>query len=160
VSSEPSDWIQEVGAEQFERAVIERSRERPVVVDFWAPWCAPCRILGPLLEKLIAERKGEIILAKVNSDHAPELASHYGVQAIPAVKAFRDGKVVLEFVGVYPETALRGFLDQFCPSESDRLARQATFLEATDSAEAERLYRAPWIWTGTTNSPGRGWLVS
>jgi len=98
-------------------------------------------MLGPLLEKLIAERKGDIILAKVNIDEAQELASRHGVQAIPAVKAFRDGEVVLEFVGVYPEPALRSFLDQLCPSEADQLARQASMLEATNAVGAKGLYR-------------------
>jgi putative thioredoxin len=125
----------------FERAVIERSRERPVVVDFWAPWCGPCRMLGPVLEKLIEERAGEVLLAKVNIDNAQNLALTYGIEAIPAVKAFRDGRPVLEFLGVLPEAQLREFLDRVSPTEADRLAQQAAAAEVTNPTEAERLYR-------------------
>jgi putative thioredoxin len=125
----------------FERAVIERSRQQPVMVDFWAPWCGPCRMLGPVLEKLIEERAGAILLAKVNIDNAQNLAMAYGVEAIPAVKAFRDGRLVLEFLGVLPEAQLREFLDRLLPTEADRLTRQAADAEASNPAEAEHLYR-------------------
>jgi putative thioredoxin len=125
----------------FERIVIERSRERPVVVDFWAPWCGPCRMLGPVLEKLIQERAGQVLLAKVNIDNAQNLAAAYGIEAIPAVKAFRDGRPVLEFLGMLPEEQLREFLDRIAPTEADRLASQATAAETANPAEAERLYR-------------------
>jgi putative thioredoxin len=141
VSSPSSDWIIDVDTANFERAVIERSRDRPVVVDFWAAWCSPCLMLGPVLEKLVSERKGEVILAKVNIDEAQELAHRYAVEAIPAVKAFRDGKPIFEFMGVLPETAVRQLLDRICPTESDRLARQASALEATRPEQAESLYR-------------------
>jgi putative thioredoxin len=135
-----SAWIFDVGQTDFDRQVLDRSRERPVVVDFWAPWCGPCRLLGPLLEKLIEERKGEVLLAKVDIDRAQDLAVQYGIDAIPAVMAFRNGKPALDFVGVLPEAQLRAFLDQLVPSEADHLARQAAALEEKQPAEAEALY--------------------
>lgn len=136
-----SAWVLEVSEADFEREVIERSRERPVVVDFWAPWCGPCRMLGPVLEKLASERNGDVILAKINIDEAQHLAAHFGVEAIPAVKAFRDGRPVLEFVGLLPEDQLREFFDRISPTEADRLVEQAKSLEADQPAAAEPLYR-------------------
>jgi putative thioredoxin len=136
-----SPWVFDVAEADFEREVLERSRQVPVVVDFWAPWCGPCRVLGPILERLVHERAGEVILAKVNLDDAPRLAVQYAVESIPAVKAFRDGRVVREFIGLYPEPHLRAFLDEIGPKPADRLADQARALEKTNSTEAERLYR-------------------
>ena len=136
-----SPWILDVEEADFERVVIEGSRRQPVIVDFWAPWCPPCRLLSPILEKLIAERTGQVILAKVNIDHAQGLAARYRVEGIPTVKAFRDGQTVLEFIGLMPEPHLRQFLDQVMPSEADHLARQGREQEKTNPLEAERLYR-------------------
>jgi putative thioredoxin len=141
MSTNPSEWVRDVAEADFERAVVEASRERPVVVDFWAPWCEPCRMLGPVLERLVAERGGEVVLAKVNLDEAPALAERYGIASIPAVKAFRDGRVYREFTGLLPEPYLRSFLDEIVPTAADRLGEQARGLEASRPAEAERLYR-------------------
>lgn len=129
-----------MGQDDFEARVLEGSRQVPVVVDFWADWCQPCRILSPVLERLAGEYDGRFVLAKVDVDANPALAGMFGVQGIPAVKAFRDGAVVAEFVGVQPEDAIRRFLDQIAPDVA-RLeqARKAEKAGALD--EAERLYR-------------------
>jgi putative thioredoxin len=136
-----SSWVVEVDERTFDQEVIQRSRESPVVVDFWAPWCGPCRMLAPALEKVVAERKGEVVLAKINIDENPHLASQFGIQSIPTVIAFRDGQPVLDFLGLLPEAQLREFLDRIVPSEADRLAHQAAALEKTNPVEAEKLYR-------------------
>ena len=101
----------DVSAESFEAAVIERSHELPVIVDFWAPWCGPCHRLAPVLEQEIARREGAVELVKVNVDDSPELASRFAVSGIPSVKAFHDGVVVNQFVGAVPPAAVSGFLD-------------------------------------------------
>jgi putative thioredoxin len=132
----------EVGEPGFESRVVSASHETPVVVDFWAGWCQPCLVLGPLLERLASEYEGRFVLAKVDVDANPNLASRFGIQGIPAVKAFRDGQVVSEFVGVQPEHLLRRFLDELVPSEADELAAEAAEAEAKgDVAGAEALYR-------------------
>jgi putative thioredoxin len=126
----------------FQEKVIEQSRTVPVVVDFWAPWCGPCRMIGPVLERLANEANGAWILAKLNVDNNPQTAGRYGIQSIPAVKGFRDGQVAAEFVGAVPEPQIRRFVDQLVPSRADRLAADARGLEkAGNEARAEELYR-------------------
>ncbi|MDP2265115.1 MAG: co-chaperone YbbN [Thiobacillus sp.] len=118
----------DVGITDFEHAVLEESKIRPVVVDFWAPWCGPCKSLKPILEKLAAEYGGKFRLAKINSDDNQELATRYGVRGIPSVKAFINGEPVDEFSGALPEAEVRVFLDRLLPGPADEMRAQAAEL--------------------------------
>lgn len=132
-----SEHALDVGLADFQQQVIEESKRRPVVVDFWAPWCGPCKSLKPILEKLAAEYGGKFLLAKINSDENQELAARYGVRGIPSVKAFLDGEPVDEFSGALPEAEVRGFLDRLIPSPADELRAEAAELRrAGDIAAA------------------------
>lgn len=135
----------EVTDENFEQVVIEGSKERPVVVDLWAAWCGPCRVLGPILEKVAEERKGAFLVAKVDVDSqavGQALLQAVKSQGIPTVVGFRDGAAVDMFIGAYPEPAVNEFVDRLLPAEADRGAQEALDEEADgDLGDAESRYR-------------------
>ena len=137
----------DVSEATFETEVVARSEELPVVVDFWAEWCGPCRVLTPVLEREVAAREGQVVLAKVDVDANPGLAERFGVRGIPAVKAFKRGHVVREFVGAVPPQAVSEFLDALAaPSEADALLEEGEdyeevlerLLAETSGADTER----------------------
>jgi len=121
----------------FERDVIERSRALPVVVDFWAEWCGPCRTLSPALEAAEAARSGKVVLAKVDVDSNQAISARYQVQGIPAVKAFRDGQVASEFVGAVPKAKVEEFFDSLVPSRADELLAAGDELSLREASELE-----------------------
>ena len=121
----------EATAKNFASAVIEKSRETLVLVDFWADWCAPCRMLMPVLAALATEYSGKIQLVKVNSDKEPQLATEYGVRSLPTVKFFKAGQVVDEFMGVLPEQAVREYIERNLDRPADHQIRAAVELSAT-----------------------------
>ncbi len=137
----------------FPTAVLERSRTIPVLVDFWAPWCGPCRVLGPVLERLASEYADRVEIVKLDTDDNPETARRFQISSIPAVKLYKDGAVAAEFVGALPEPRIRAFLDQHCPSaaaqrvEDARAALARGDLEAADRAIGDALAQS-------TDDPG------
>jgi putative thioredoxin len=137
-----SQWIFDTSDRDFERDVVERSREVPVVVDFWATWCGPCKTLGPVLEKLAIEHGGAFVLAKVDVDRSPQVAAALGIRSVPAVLGLRNGKIVAEFVGAVAEETVRAFLTRVLPSEAEVLAGEGHKQYAAGRTdEAERTFR-------------------
>ena len=139
----------DVGESDFTTRVVERSRELPVVVDFWAEWCGPCHQLTPALEAAISKRAGEVELAKVDVDANQALAAAFGVQGIPAVKAFRDGAVVAEFTGAIGPARIEAFFEDLLPSPADQLA------EADDESSLRRALELDPRHAGAARKLGR-----
>lgn len=121
-----SPYIITVNAQNFTTEVIEKSHQLPILVDFWAAWCAPCKMILPVLTKLADEYQGKFILAKVNTDEEQPLAAQYGIRSIPTLKLFRHGQVVEDIMGAQPESVLRDLIDRYCERPADRLRSQAT----------------------------------
>jgi putative thioredoxin len=139
-----SDFIVDVSETNFEYEVIAYSQNTPVVVDFWAPWCQPCKMLTPMLEGLAQSGQGAFRLARVNVDDNPTLAMRYGVRSIPTVKAFNQGQVVGEFVGLQPEARIKEFLERLLPPTQLALSLEkgASLLAAQDWSGAEEVFRS------------------
>ncbi|MGE4057028.1 MAG: tetratricopeptide repeat protein [Vicinamibacterales bacterium] len=139
----PAPSVTDVTDATFESVVLTASRERPVVVDFWAPWCEPCKALTPLLEQVAGELGENVMLVKVNIDDNPGLAQAFQIQSIPAVKAIDDGKLVAEFVGAQSEPEVRAFFAGLLPAPADKLAEAgAVALRVRDLVEARRQFEA------------------
>lgn len=133
----------DVGTADFTSAVLQTSHQIPVVVDLWAEWCGPCKVLGPVLEKAAAEGEGSWLLAKLDVDQNPQIAQQLGVQGIPTVVAFKDGKEVDRFTGAIPEAQVRAFIDRLLPSQLDiATAKGDAALDAGDTEAAAQIYRS------------------
>jgi putative thioredoxin len=129
----------DVSTKTFETEVLDASKTVPVIVDFWAPWCGPCRSLTPIIEKVVGEFKGRVKLVKVNSDDNPELSQAFRVQSIPIVIAFKDGRAVSQFVGAQPESQIRSFIEKLLPSQMEEALKNAeALLAAGNLDDAER----------------------
>jgi putative thioredoxin len=153
-------FVIDVDEQDFEREVVERSHSVPVVIDFWADWCGPCKALSPVLERLAAEAQGGWVLAKVDVDSNPRLAQAFGVQGIPAVKAVKGGRLVAEFTGALPEPQVREWLTVLGPTPAELALERARRLEDQgDSGAALEAYREVLREEPGTRKPPRRWRV-
>ncbi len=141
--------VRDVTDDSFEADVLQRSEEVAVVVDLWAPWCGPCKTLGPIIEKVVGETEGKVELAKINVDENPRSGATFRVQSIPAVFALRDRKIVDQFIGALPEPAVREFVARLAPAKApaDKLA----------DLGHEEAFRARWTSIRATSVPSSGW---
>ncbi len=150
--SAANPFVIDVTMATFQNDVVQKSMETPVVIDFWAPWCAPCKQLGPILEKLAAEFGGKFILAKVNTDDEPQIAQAFGIQSLPTVFSLVQGNPVDQFVGLMSEEQIRSWLAPLIPSPAQILAREAMELVETDPKAAEAKYREALLLAPTEDS--------
>jgi putative thioredoxin len=141
-SAAKSPWVIDADEANFQRDAVERSRELLVVVDFWAAWCQPCRLLGPILEQLAVDYAGKFLLVKADVDKLPQVAAGFGVESIPAVYAVRDGQLVDFFVGLLSEPQIRAWIDRLLPTPAESLVAEGRRLAGSDQAAAESKYRA------------------
>lgn len=136
-----ANWVVETTDETFEKDVIELSKQVPVVVDFWAEWCQPCRLLAPILERLANDFAGKFVLAKANTDQTQAVAGQLRIQSIPAVYGFRDGELIDSFVGVLPEDQIKSWLERLMPTKAEQHAADASRIAQVDPQGAEQKYR-------------------
>jgi putative thioredoxin len=140
--ADKTEWIFDVTEADFEEKVLKKSSEIPVVVDFWAPWCGPCRALTPILEQAIDKLSFAVLLAKVNIDDEVGLATQFGINSIPHVVGFRRGRPVVQFTGLIHESQLPEFFERLQPTEAEKDTEAAAQLEKSNPADAEAKYRA------------------